>query len=226
MKIEKIRFIEPGNLPYRKSIKNLYIYDKYIRTPSHGLMTLATIAKKVVDDTLMYSESISDIIWKDVLDADIVFIGIFTFSANRGYELAKFIKQNSKAIVVMGGLHASMNYPEAVNYCDYVLLGEGDESIGEFIEAVQNSRDIDFPGVAYMSGNKIVIQETENRRRTLILFLTGICCTIIKKWQDITLSGLRFMPQEDVPITAITVPLYVILEGMCEQEHPKMWWKI
>ena len=89
MKVNKIRFIEPGNLPYRKSIKNLYTYEKYIRTPSYGLMTLATIAKTVVDDSYMYSESISKIKWDDVLDADIVFIGIFTFSAVRGYEIAE-----------------------------------------------------------------------------------------------------------------------------------------
>ena len=51
MKINKIRFLEPGNLPYRRSIKNLYVYDQYIRTPSHGLMTLATVAKEAVLDT-------------------------------------------------------------------------------------------------------------------------------------------------------------------------------
>ena len=66
MKINKIRFLEPGNLPYRRSIKNLYVYDQYIRTPSHGLMTLATVAKEAVPDTLMYSESISKIRWDDV----------------------------------------------------------------------------------------------------------------------------------------------------------------
>jgi hypothetical protein len=33
MEIKKIRFLEPGNLPYRPSLKNLYVYDKYIRTP-------------------------------------------------------------------------------------------------------------------------------------------------------------------------------------------------
>ena len=70
----------------------------------------------------MYSESISKIKWEDVLDADIICLGIFTFSANRGYELAQYIKDNSNAKVVLGGLHASMNYTEAVNYCDYVLL--------------------------------------------------------------------------------------------------------
>ena len=49
-------------------------------------MTLATIVKRV-DDVLVYSESVSYIKWADVLSADIVFIIVFTFAANRGYEL-------------------------------------------------------------------------------------------------------------------------------------------
>ena len=68
MEIKKIRFLEPGNLPYRPSLKNLYVYDKYIRTPSVGLLTLATVVKEQYDDVLMYSESISKVKWKDVLD--------------------------------------------------------------------------------------------------------------------------------------------------------------
>ena len=154
--INKIRFIEPGNLPYRRSIKNIYTYDKYIRTPSNGLLTLTTIVKNRIEDTLMYSESISKVRWKDVFYSDIVFIGIFTFNANRGYEIANFIKNNSKAIVVLGGLHASLNYKEAVNYCDYVLLGEGDESILEFIDSFQNNDLVDFPGVAFKKGPQTI----------------------------------------------------------------------
>ncbi len=154
--IRKIRFLEPGNLPYRVSLKNLYTYDKYIRTPGTGLMTLATIARSLVADTLMYSESISKIKWADVLDADIVLIGVFTFNANRGYELARYVRQNSHALVVLGGLHASMNYPEAVKHCDYVLLGGGDESILELIRAANDGKPMDFPGLAYFKDGKAV----------------------------------------------------------------------
>lgn len=156
MNIKKVRFIEPGNPPYRPSFKNLYVYDKFIRTPSVGLLTLATIAKREVDDTYMYSESISKIKWDDVPDADIVFIGIFTFSANRGYELAEYIRKHSKAKVVMGGLHASMNYTEAVKYCDYVLLGEGDESVVELIRTLRDDKPLDFPGLAYLKNGECV----------------------------------------------------------------------
>lgn len=136
----KIRFIEPGNLPYKKSLKNYYVYDKYIRTPSHGLLTLATIVNRTVDDVLIYSESISEILWKDVLNADIIFISIFTFNANRGYELAHYIRSHSNSIIVFGGLHATLCYKEAIHHCDYVMVGEGDELIQEFIESVKNNK--------------------------------------------------------------------------------------
>lgn len=143
----KIRFIEPGNLPFRHSPLNFFVYDKYIRTPSNGQITLATIVKKIVDDTYMYSESISKIKWNDVFDADIIFFSIFTFNANRGYELAEFVRRHSKALIVFGGLHATLNYKEAAEYCDYVLVGEGDETIVKFIEAVHDKKPIDFAGV-------------------------------------------------------------------------------
>lgn len=155
--INKIRFIEPGNCsPYKKSLVNLYTYNKYIRNPSTGLITLTTIVKDIVNDTLMYSESISKINFKDVFDSDIVFIGINTFNAIRGYEIARLIKKESKALVVIGGLHATLNYPEAIEYCDYVLLGEGDDLIKEFIEAVENEKSIDMPGVVYKNADDII----------------------------------------------------------------------
>ncbi|MDP4183228.1 MAG: radical SAM protein [Bacillota bacterium] len=162
MEIKKIRFIEPGNLPYRKSIKNLYVYDKYIRTPSTGLLTLTTIVKQYVNDTLMYSESISQILWGDVLDSDIIFIGFFTFAANRAYELAQYIRQNSNAILIFGGLHPTLNHEEACNYCDYVLLGEGDESVLEIIKAIESDNPVAINGIAYKKDDTIIVTPKRN----------------------------------------------------------------
>ncbi|MBR1614020.1 MAG: B12-binding domain-containing radical SAM protein [Treponema sp.] len=147
----KIRFIEPGNVPYKPSFKNLYVYDRFIRTPSNGLMTLATIVQKAHPDfdILMYSESISKLKWSDILDSDVVFISIFTFSAMRGYELADFIRENSKSKIVFGGLHATLNHTEVVPHCDFVLLGEGDETILKIIDSIEKGATPDFQGVAY-----------------------------------------------------------------------------
>ena len=134
----KLRFIEPANLPYRRSIQNLFVYDKYIRTPSNGLLT-----RRYVEDTKMYSESISKIPLKDLLDADIIFLSLFTFNANRGYRLADFLKKRSRALIVLGGLlyrfqamaghntiwpqvHASRGCPHCCDYCALVAaFGRG-----------------------------------------------------------------------------------------------------
>jgi len=113
----KIRFLEPGNRPYKPTPLNYFVYDRYIRTPSVGLNTLATIVKELVDDTYMYSESISRIDMADVEDADIVFIGIFTFAAVRGYELADHLRAHGRGLVVLGGLHASMNCADVTMCC-------------------------------------------------------------------------------------------------------------
>lgn len=155
----KIRFIEPGNLPYKKSIRNYFVYDGSIRTPSNGMITLATILKSVYEDVYCYSESvseISEILWQDILDADIIFISIFTFNANRGYELAEYIRKNSSALIAFGGLHATLNYPETAKYCDYVLRGEGDELILKFVEAVSKGSPLDFPGLAYLREGELI----------------------------------------------------------------------
>ena len=160
--LKKIRFIEPGNYsPYKKSPANVLTYNKYIRNPSTGLITLATIVKKRIDNTLMYSESISKIQWNDIYDADIVFIGINTFNAVRGYAIAKQIRQYSLALIVFGGMHASLNYMEAVEYGDYVLTGDGDELILEFIEycglkSKDQNTTIQFPGVIYRQNGQVI----------------------------------------------------------------------
>lgn len=151
----KIRFIEPGNHPYKPTILNYFVYDRYIRTPFVGLNTLATIVKKKIPDTYMYSESISRLDMKDIKDADIVFIGIFTYAAVRGYKIASYLRKHTNATVVLGGLHASMNYKEAVRYADYVMLGEGDETILPLIKMIKSGKRPKIKGYAWMENGTI-----------------------------------------------------------------------
>ena len=126
MNFRNISFIVPGARPYIRTMLTYFVFDRYIRTPAVGLNLLTTIVKREFDDTYMYSEAISKIPRADVVDADIIVIGsVFTFNANRAYQLARFFKKHTHAIVIIGGLHVSMNYREAVRYGDYVLLGEG-----------------------------------------------------------------------------------------------------
>ena len=166
--IEKARFIEPGHrIQYKSSLINAFVIGKAIKNPATGLITLATIVKSMVDDTLMYSESISEVDFEDIYHSDVVFITINTYNALRGYEIAGMIRRNSNALVVFGGLHASLNYAEAVDHCDYILTGEGDESIVEFIHAINSNRPVDFEGVVFRKDG-MVIHTGERQKPTNI----------------------------------------------------------
>jgi radical SAM superfamily enzyme YgiQ (UPF0313 family) len=148
--LKKLRFIEPGNYSlYKPSPLNGLVYNKYIKNPSTGLITLTTIAKGIVPDSLMYSESISTIRYDDVYDADVIFFSINTFNAVRGYKLAEEFRAKSKALLVFGGMHASLNWQETIQHCDFVLTGDGDELLIDFLTALDAGKKIDFPGVIY-----------------------------------------------------------------------------
>lgn len=96
-----------------------------------------------------------------------------------------------------------MNYKEAVRYCDYVLIGEGDETILTFLRALKNKESMDFRGLHTGGMGKLCIQDTLVRRRILKQSLTVIWCTGIRKWQGTAPYGRRCMHPEDVRIIVI-----------------------
>ena len=155
--LKKLRFVEPGDhAPFKDSVLNFVTYNKHIKNPSTGLNILATIAKRQVGDTLMYSESISAIDLEDVASADVVFFSINTFNATRGYQLADALRTRTRAILVFGGMHASLNWPEAIAHCDYVLTGDGDESIVDLLRALDRGEEPGFPGLVKHRGGTVV----------------------------------------------------------------------
>ncbi len=114
--IKKVRFIEPGNYTASKNaFNNFFTYNNSINNPSTGLITLTTIVNELVSDTLMYSEAISDLLMEDIIDADIIFFSINTYNSIRGYLIVKQIRAVSDAILIFGGLHASLHFTETIS---------------------------------------------------------------------------------------------------------------
>ena len=159
----KIRFIEPGNRPYRVHPLNLFVYERYIRAPSNGMLILATIASHEYDDVFCYSESISTVPWEDVLDADVVCIGFFSFAACRAYKMADILKAKCSAKIVLGGLHPTLVPEEAAAHCDVVLRGEGDESLLPLLKCLEQDQDPVgvVPGACAFRDGKLVGLEPE-----------------------------------------------------------------
>ena len=91
--------------------------------------------------------------------ADIVgFYGGLTSTVPRLYKLARFYKDKG-VVTIAGGQHfAGDNIVEALNSgIDYVVIGEGEETIRELLSALEGKLDKgNVKGIAYLEGVKII----------------------------------------------------------------------
>ena len=58
-------------------------------------------------------------------------------------EITALIKNNSKSIVIWGGVHPTICPEECIKYADYVCVGEGELSLLEFIQNLEQNKPVD-----------------------------------------------------------------------------------
>ncbi|MCX5702552.1 MAG: radical SAM protein [Candidatus Omnitrophica bacterium] len=91
--------------------------------------------------------------------ADVVgFYGGLTSTIPRLYDLARFYKDKG-IVIIAGGQHfVTDNIAEALNSgIDYVVIGEGEETIGELLRAIEAKRDLsEIKGIAYLKDGQVI----------------------------------------------------------------------
>ncbi len=96
---------------------------------------------------------------------DIVCLGEETVSSQEAFRLADFLKkQHPDTIVIAGGVFFSYMVDESLKdgLIDYIVHGEGEITLLELLEAIQNKRDIDgIQGISYKHNNQVI---TTSRR--------------------------------------------------------------
>jgi radical SAM superfamily enzyme YgiQ (UPF0313 family) len=92
--------------------------------------------------------------------ADVVGLyGGLTSTIPRLYEIARFYKEKG-IITIAGGQHfAGENIAEALHSCvDYVVIGEGEETIKELLEVFRGKRDADqVRGIAFLKDGQVFL---------------------------------------------------------------------
>ena len=157
---------------------NIYSYSAK-RTTALGPICVASIINRmdrwdaeVIDENNLDkygprgdSGGVDNELLQNIRPADIIGLyGGLTSTIPRLYELARFYKSKG-VITIAGGQHFSNgDIPEAlVSGVDYVVIGEGEETIKELILALEGKGDIsEVKGVAYLdNGNVIFTQKRE-----------------------------------------------------------------
>jgi len=94
-----------------------------------------------------------------VKSVDLVGITSTTPSFESARQIAQIAKREGK-IVVMGGAHVTFRPTDALDVCDYVVLGEGELTFSELCKTLEEGGDIEkVRGIAFKSGDEVIRTE-------------------------------------------------------------------
>ncbi|HBO84740.1 MAG: hypothetical protein A2073_07205 [Deltaproteobacteria bacterium GWC2_42_11] len=146
--MKKIVFIEPKP-------PDFHIFTK-MPMPRLGTVLLGTTLKENGYDVKSYVEAIEDIDIRDVLQADAVGISTITSTSPRAYEIARLVRKSGIPVFI-GGPHVTFLPDEAIENCDYVIRGEADEIILDFIKALERGSGFEaIPGLTFKKDGRVV----------------------------------------------------------------------
>ncbi len=123
----------------------------YSRTylPRVGIATLGAILKNIGYQCDVWIKPMSDSERQKLIEYDIVGIGSLSSTIADAYALADYLRKNG-TIVIMGGPHVTFMPNEALDHCDYVVMGEGDNVLPALIRMIISKEPSNgLKGVAY-----------------------------------------------------------------------------
>ena len=118
-----------------KFVKNLLGKQNINLLPKLSAMVLAAVTTQEFE-FIYVDEEVEDIEF-DKLSPDLVAITSMTVQANRAYEIADEFKRMG-VTVVMGGIHPTVMPDEALQHCDSVLIGEGENTWQAMLKDFKN----------------------------------------------------------------------------------------
>jgi radical SAM superfamily enzyme YgiQ (UPF0313 family) len=177
-----------------KQLKNIYFIEAkspgahiFSRTalPRLGTILLATILKNKGYNTRVFIEDIAKPDRGSLEDADMICISSITSTAPRAYQLAERYRKRGIP-VVMGGAHPTFMSEESLEFADYVIRGEGEDTIVELVEHLRSGLPLDsIKGLSYRNNGKV----EHNPCRELIQDLDAAPIpdfTLVHKWDNAT----------------------------------------
>ncbi len=144
--------------------------DRYVfphcATPPLGIMYIASVLRekgshevKILDMRLDYTEACDVAAAASEFDADIVGISTLTPEAPVMHQVAQEVKKaNAGCTVIAGGPHVSTYVEDGAGdpNIDYVVLGEGEETMSELVEAISSGGDPSrVNGIAFKQNGEV-----------------------------------------------------------------------
>jgi radical SAM superfamily enzyme YgiQ (UPF0313 family) len=143
----KIIFIEP-------QAPNLHIFSQF-PLPRLGALILGTMMKERGWDVEVFVEDLRRIDYGMISGADLVGISTITSTAPRAYAIADKVRMMGIP-VLMGGPHVTFLADEALEHADFIIRGEGEKALQEFVEARESGDYSDVANLSYRREGRTV----------------------------------------------------------------------
>jgi anaerobic magnesium-protoporphyrin IX monomethyl ester cyclase len=116
-----------------------------------GLPLLGTLLKKRGYDVRVFFEIVKPIDWDYVYGSQVVGFQMLACTAHRTFDFIKRIKANNpQAVTVIGDTVPTAVPEDVLQYCDFVVRQEGDETLPDLLDALRAGRDLRrVPGISY-----------------------------------------------------------------------------
>jgi len=146
--MRKIVFIEPR-------ASNLHIFSRY-PLPRLGSIILGTMMKQRGWEVEIFIEELREIDFNVLEAADLVGISTITSTAPRAYAIAERVRKRGIP-VLMGGPHVTFLPDEALEHADFVVRGEGEQTLMAFIDAWERGESFsEIPNLSYRERGQTV----------------------------------------------------------------------
>jgi len=183
--MKNIYFIEAKS-PYN----NIFSFAKL---PRLGIIIMATILKILGYNTKVFIEDISGPIEKlpknerrDLISADLICITSITSTIIRAYQIADIFRKRGIPVAI-GGPHSTFLAGESLEHANFVVRGEGEETIVELIKFLEENKSLDkVKGLTFKDRRGEIVK---NPDRELIKNLNEAPIpdfTLVYQWQEKT----------------------------------------
>ncbi|RJP93415.1 MAG: radical SAM protein [Desulfobacteraceae bacterium] len=128
--------------------KSTHVYSRaYL--PRAGVATLGAVLKQLGYPVDIFIHGLSAREEHQLETYDVVGIGSLSSTIDEAYLLADRLKK-SRVTVVMGGPHVTFMPEEAIEHCDFVVLGEGEGTLPALLTAIENKTSFEnIRGIAF-----------------------------------------------------------------------------
>ena len=133
----------------------------------YGVRLLSACLKKEGHDVLILFlpienyESVEEKILENIVqtakDSNLIGISLMTDNFKHAVQLNAHLKNKIDVPIIWGGIHPTIEPQECLNYTEMVCIGEGEKSIVELAERIENNKAYhNIPGIWINKHKKII----------------------------------------------------------------------